>query len=109
MASFVRYPSCSWARWHSGITADFGSGYRPMISSATRRLASVNRATSPPPPNWRWLSSNTADCHRQLRSGSPVDLAHDGIDRRDDGDAVGDEAAAHHVGQALQVGEARAA
>ena len=32
--------------------------------------------------------------------GSSIDLAEDRVDRGDHGDAVGDEAAAHHVRQA---------
>src|SRR5438045_6468158 len=37
----------------------------------------------------------------------PVHFAHDRVDGRDDGDAVGDQAAPHHVGEGLQVDERR--
>src|SRR4051794_40097655 len=84
MASSVTWPSCSWARWTSGIRADRTRGKRAMISLAVTRLASLKRAMS-----------------------LPVHVAEDGVDRRDDGNGIGHEAVVHHVGQALEVHEAR--
>ena len=43
---------------------------------------------------------------RRRPSGSPVDVAEDRVDGRDDGDGVGDQPAAQHGRQGLQVGEA---
>src|SRR6185503_1902553 len=61
-----------------------------MISLAMTKLASERRAISAPPAS----------------PGSSVDLAHDRVDRGDDGDGIGHEAAPHHVRQGLDVHEA---
>src|SRR5262245_35731152 len=84
--SWLSQPCSSWARWSSGISADFGRGYRPMISFATDTLASLRRLMRRPPR-------------------SSVDVSEDGVDGRDHRDGVGDQAAAHHVRQALDVDE----
>src|SRR5262245_57742557 len=110
MASSPRYPSCSWARWHSGITADFGSGYRPMISRARTSFSADSRAISDRPLCFFVASPGNSPAEPTKNGGwavpSAVDFSHDGIDRRDDGHAVGDQAAVHHVGQGLEVDEA---
>src|SRR5215217_5270439 len=72
-----------------------------MISLASETLASERRAirTAPRTAPRRWGTA----------SSSSVDVPEHGVDRGDDGHRVGDEAAAHHVRQALEVEERRAA
>ena len=54
MASGVSHPSCSWATWSIGISADLGTGYRAIRSFARLTFSGVSRAISGgrQPSNW---------------------------------------------------------
>ena len=84
IASGDNQPSWSCARCASGRIADFGRGYCATISLRARAV-------------------------RVREEASPVDLAHDRVDARDDRDRVGDEAAVRHRLDRLQVVEGRPA
>ena len=50
MASGRSQPSCSWARWHRGMSAERGSGYSATSSSARVRMSACRWLTGPPRP-----------------------------------------------------------
>src|SRR5690349_13530699 len=85
-----------------------------MISLAIDTLASVSRLTAAPRTGRHpYLGAKEAQIRDESRpgtiprAGSSVDVPEDRVDAGDDGHRVGDEPAAHHVGQGLDVDERR--